>query len=104
MNRLLSSVAFAGAALLLATGAPAVDIENADQTPYLVKLFEGNDVFELEVAAGSVQTGVCKVACRIEIGGLGSIEASETDVVLIQEGRLSKKPKASPAPAEGGGD
>ena len=76
-------------ALLIAGGASAVDLKNEDSTTYELKIHDGPTTTSSSIEGNTTKVSICS-DCRIEVVGVGTIEASGDDVVVINNGELSK--------------
>ncbi len=70
--------------------AVAVDLKNEDSKKYPVKIHSGATSTSSSIEGLMTRPSVC-TKCKIEIEGVGSVEASGSDVVIIKDGKLSKK-------------
>ncbi|HAA28199.1 MAG TPA: hypothetical protein DCE56_11645 [Cyanobacteria bacterium UBA8553] len=85
MKQLLMTL---GIILLSAASALAVDLENKDGQTYQVKITENGTTREVSIETGAKLSNICS-NCQIDINGIGSINAQGTDVVTIENGKLT---------------
>lgn len=95
MSMRLLGTALAGAMMLAATTAFAVDVRNDDETEHeiVVSVWKGSQGLDTEdtavkLAPGEVRTGVCE-SCLIALGSdeeAESVGAGGSQVVTIQKG------------------
>jgi hypothetical protein len=86
----LSRLALAAAVLATAGTAAAVDLKNEDAKKYDVKVEEGASTTSTSIEGSTTKVSICS-ECRIVVEGVGSVEASGSDVVVIKDGKLSKQ-------------
>ncbi len=72
------------------TSAMAVTLENKDSSSYDIKV-RTSSTMSTSISGGTVKQGICSSSCKIEVKGVGDIEASGSDWVLIKDGKLKKK-------------
>lgn len=90
MTRILPIAATALVLLALTPAAQAVDILNEDGRDYDVIVVENGAESSFTLFSGGAEDDVC-AACTLEIEGLGSIDASGKDTIVISGGKLTKK-------------
>mgnify|MGYP001338054694 CR=1 FL=1 len=85
-------VTIAGALLAAGLSAPAwaVDILNADDRDYEVSVTENGVESRFILFRGGDEEEVCGI-CTVSIDGVGAIEASGREQVVISAGRLGKR-------------
>ena len=88
--RALSCLALAVATLGLATTAAAVDLKNEDSKKYDVKVEEGAATTSTSIEGNTTKVSICS-ECRITVVGVGTVEASGSDVLVIRNGELSRQ-------------
>lgn len=71
-------------------GANAVDLKNEDSSKYEVKIHSGASTTSTSIEGNTTQSNVCS-ECEIEVVGVGTIKASGSEVVVIKDGKLTKK-------------
>jgi len=76
-------------AVLIATGVGAVDLKNEDSSSYDLKIHDGPTTTSSSIEGNTTKVSICS-DCKIEVVGVGTIEASGDDVVVIKNGELSK--------------
>lgn len=76
------------AALLLCGGVMAVDLKNEDSQSYNIKIHDGPSTTSSSIDGNTTRVSICS-DCTIEVEGVGSIEASGDQVVVIKDGALS---------------
>lgn len=74
--------------LLSATSSLAVDIRNEDGGRYDLRIDSGISTLSTFISSNTTMKA-CDDSCSIEVEGVGTIEASGDDVVVIEEGQLS---------------
>lgn len=82
------------AALALAGAAGATDLVNKDGVTYAVTVTWAGTARALAINAKAVKLGVCPanaVKCVVAVEGVGEIEVTGADDVIVANGRLSKK-------------
>jgi len=90
MNRLLRLVL----AIVLLAAAPmalAVDLQNEDNKAYAVKIHTSSGTTTTSIEAGTTVSGIYSGDGEIEIEGVGTIKAGGNDVVVIKNGKITKK-------------
>lgn len=90
MIRILPASATVLLSLMLAPAARAVDILNVDGRDYDVIVTENGVESYFTLFSGGAEEDVC-AACTVEIDGIGSIEASGKETVIVSGGKLTKK-------------
>lgn len=76
-----------GIVLLSSTNVLAVELANKDNQAYTVKVTEGTQTQEISLEPGATQE-VCKGQCQIDIDGIGSINATGTETLSIENGAI----------------
>ena len=78
--------------VLTTLGAPvyAVDLRNEDGSSYDVKINSGAMSTSTSIGGSTTQSNVCS-SCEIEVAGVGKIEASGSETVVIKDGKISKR-------------
>jgi hypothetical protein len=76
-----------GIVLLSSTNVLAVELTNKDNQAYTVKVTEGTQTQEISLEPGATQE-VCKANCQIDIDGIGSINATGTEALSIENGAI----------------
>lgn len=80
--------------LALASVAQATDLINKDSVTYEIAVTSGVSTMKTTIAGRTVKIGVCATAarrCVVTVVGVGEIEVSGGDDVIIRDGKLSKK-------------
>ena len=77
-------------ALTIATGAHAVSLQNKDSVKYDIKVRSSSSTMSASIDGGVVKNNICS-SCTIEVDGVGSVDASGSDKVVIDGGKLSVK-------------
>ncbi len=88
--RALSCFALAAATLGFAATAAAVDLKNEDSKKYDVKVEEGAATTSTSIEGNTTKASICS-ECKITVVGVGTVEASGSDVLVIKNGELSKQ-------------
>jgi len=68
----------------------AVDLVNQDSKKYEVKVHSGASTTNTSIESNTTQISICS-ECKIEVVGVGEIEASGSVKVIIKDGKLSKE-------------
>lgn len=87
-------IALAVLAAALAPAAGATDLVNKDNRAYAVSVVTSRGMQKLSIAEKSVKLGVCETtaaSCVVIVEGVGEIEVTGADDVIIENARLSKK-------------
>lgn len=87
--RSLLRLGIAAAGLALSASAAAVDLKNEDSRKYEVKVEEGASTTSTSIEGNTTKVSICS-DCKITVVGVGTVEASGSDVVVIKDGKLSK--------------
>jgi hypothetical protein len=72
----------------------ATDLVNKDSATYAVAISSGASVMTASIAGRTTKIGVCAstaAKCVVSVDGVGEIEVTGADDVIIENGRLSKK-------------
>ena len=77
-------------ALLVSSAAHAVSLQNKDSVKYDIKVRSSSSTMSASIDGGVVKNNICS-SCTIEVDGVGSVDASGSDKVVIQDGKLSVK-------------
>ena len=77
--------------VVFAAEALAVDLVNRDSGGYEIEVTSSNGASSTSIGAASVRRNVCSSNCQIVVRGIGSIQASGNDIVIIEGGSLSKR-------------
>lgn len=80
---------FMVAMLLISSISQAVSLQNKDNKSYDIKV-KGSSTMSTSISSGTTKSSICSSSCTIEVEGVGSIEASGSDRVVIKDGKLSK--------------
>ena len=88
--RALSCFALAAATLGFAATAAAVDLKNEDSKKYDVKVEEGATTTSTSIEGNTTKVSICS-ECKITVVGVGTVEASGSDVLVIKNGELAKQ-------------
>ena len=75
--------------LAATASANAVSLQNKDSKSYDIRV-KGSGTFSGSINGGVVKNNICTGGCEITVKGVGSIDASGSDRVVIKGGRLSK--------------
>ena len=78
---------------VIALAAPsswAVDLINKDDKSYDVKIKDGPSTTNTSIAGSTHRPSVCS-SCTIEVVGVGEVEASGDEKVVIKGGKISKE-------------
>ncbi len=76
------------ALVLFGCSALAVDLKNEDSTTYEVKIHDGPSTTHSSIEGNTTKSGICS-DCKIEVVGVGTVEASGDKVVIIKNGQLT---------------
>ena len=87
--RILSCFALVVTTLGFAATAAAVDLKNEDSKKYDVKVEVGASTTSTSIEGNTTKVSICS-DCKITVVGVGTVEASGSDVVVIKNGELSK--------------
>lgn len=82
--------ALACIAILLPASAHAVSLQNKDSSSYDIKVKSSSSTMTSSINGGVVKNSICS-SCTIEVEGVGSVDASGSDKVVIEDGKLSVK-------------
>ena len=74
--------------LAISLAAHAVSLQNKDSEKYDIRVI-GSSTMSTTINGGVVKNNVCSSSCTIEVKGVGSIDASGSDRVVIEDGGLS---------------
>ena len=83
---LLTGIALLSGGLTLG----AVDLKNQDSKTYEVKVHEGGATTNTSISGNTTKHSITSDG-KIEVVGVGTIEASGDDVVVIKDGAISKE-------------
>lgn len=87
MRRLLGGL-IAAMAVLVGSGANAIDVRNEDQRSYQVQVTSTAMTRDMEVRGTSLSIVICVGECDFFVPGVGRTKARGNDVVLIRNGRI----------------
>ena len=76
-------------ALTAAGSAHAVSLQNKDSKSYDIRV-TGSSTMSTSIGSGVIKNSVCSSSCKIEVKGVGTIEASGSDRIVIKNGSLKK--------------
>jgi hypothetical protein len=71
------------------SAAQAVTLHNKDSRSYDIRV-TGSSTMSTSIQGGTVKNNICS-SCNIEVKGVGDIDASGSDYVIIKGGELSLK-------------
>ncbi len=74
---------------LISSSLLAVSLQNKDSKSYSIKIKSSSSTMTGSISGGTVKGSVCS-KCKITVDGVGSIDASGSDRVVIKGGSLSK--------------
>ena len=78
-------------ALTVSAGAAhAASLQNKDSQSYDIRV-TGSSTMSTSIGGGVIKNGICSSSCKIEVKGVGTIEASGSDKIVIQNGKLKKR-------------
>ncbi len=86
----IKSIVAASLLLICSTAAQAVTLQNKDHQSYDIRV-TGSSTMSTSINGGVVKNGICSGSCTIEVKGIGSVDASGSDRVIIKGGRLEKR-------------
>jgi hypothetical protein len=78
------------ALIAAACTAAAVDLKNQDSSSYDIKIHDGPTTTSSTIEGNTTRVSICS-DCKIEVVGVGEIEASGDVVVVIKDGKLAKE-------------
>ncbi len=84
MKKLLISL------VLLSSFAQAVSLQNKDSKSYNIKVKGSSSTMSTSINSGTTKGSICSSSCTIIVDGVGEIDASGSDRVIIKNGKLSK--------------
>jgi hypothetical protein len=76
--------------LFIAAHALAVDLVNKDGKKYEVKIHSGASTTNSSIEGGTTKLSICS-DCKIEVVGVGEVDAEGSDKVIIKDGSLTKE-------------
>ena len=76
--------------LFLSSITQAVSLQNKDSKSYDIKVKGSSSTMSTSISGGTTKGGICSSSCKITVDGVGEIEASGSDKVVIKNGKLSK--------------
>ena len=82
------------AAALFTAPALAGSLINKDSTNYDIAINCGSGTSKTSISGGTTKSGILRSSassCEVEVDGVGEIEVSGSDDVVIKNGKLSKK-------------
>ncbi len=85
-----ATIAVGISALMMSTGAHAVSLQNKDSSSYDIKVKSSSSTMTSSINGGVVKNNICS-SCTIEVDGVGSVDASGSDKVVIKDGKLTVK-------------
>ena len=86
----MKSVTIAIVALFASTSAAfAVSLQNKDSKSYDIRVKGSSSTMTTSISGGTVKGSICS-SCKITVDGVGTIDASGSDRVVIKNGKLSK--------------
>lgn len=65
----------------------AVDLKNEDSTTYELKIHDGPSTTHSSIEGNTTRSSICS-DCKIEVVGVGMVEASGSQTVIIRNGEL----------------
>ncbi len=68
----------------------AVSLQNKDSKSYDIKVKGSSSTMSTSISSGTTKGSICSSSCKIIVDGVGEIEASGSDRVVIKNGSLSK--------------
>ena len=68
----------------------AVSLQNKDSKSYDIKVKGSSSTMSTSIGSGTTKGSICSSSCKIIVDGVGEIEASGSDRVVIKNGSLSK--------------
>lgn len=68
----------------------AVSLQNKDSKSYDIKVKGSSSTMSTSISGGTTKGSICSSSCKIIVDGVGEIEASGSDKVIIKNGSLSK--------------
>lgn len=77
--------------VLSTTPSFAVDLINKDQKSYDVEITTLDGTTKTTIAGQTVKNNICSGKCEIEVKGVGTINASTQDKIIIQNGQIKRE-------------
>lgn len=74
----------------LPVAAHAVSLQNKDSSSYDIKVKSSASTMSTSINGGVVKNSICS-SCTIEVKGVGSVDASGSDKVVIENGKVTVK-------------
>jgi hypothetical protein len=87
----VSLIVILGTIIVTPNSAFGVDLINKDNGGYEVKVSLQNGSTRTFIDPLSVKRDICSGQCEIQVKGVGTINASNSDKVVIRNGNLSKE-------------
>ncbi len=82
---------YAISVLIVSAGAAhAASLQNKDSQSYDIRV-TGSSTMSTSIGGGVIKNGICSSSCTIEVKGVGSIDASGSDKIVIKDGKLKKR-------------
>jgi hypothetical protein len=78
------------ALVLVSSFAQAVSLQNKDSKSYNIKVKGSSSTMSTSINSGTTKGSICSSSCTIIVDGVGEIDASGSDRVVIKNGKLSK--------------
>jgi hypothetical protein len=78
------------ALILVSSMTQAVSLQNKDSKSYDIKVKGSSSTMSTSIGSGTTKGSICSSSCTIKVDGVGEIDASGSDRVVIKNGKLSK--------------
>ena len=78
------------AILMVSVMAFSVDLVNKDSKTYNIKIKSSSSTTSTSISGNTTKMNVCS-DCTIVVEGVGEIEASDSDEIIIKDGKLTKE-------------
>ncbi len=76
--------------VIISSFAQAVSLQNKDSKSYSIKVKGSSSTMSTSINSGTTKGSICSSSCTIIVDGVGEIDASGSDRVVIKNGKLSK--------------
>ena len=76
--------------ILVSSMTQAVSLQNKDSKSYDIKVKSSSSTMSTSISSGTTKGSICSSSCTIKVDGVGEIDASGSDRVVIKNGKLSK--------------
>ncbi len=76
--------------VIISSFAQAVSLQNKDSKSYNIKVKGSSSTMSASINSGTIKGSICSSPCTIVVDGVGEIDASGSDRIVIKNGKLSK--------------